>query len=596
MRWKDSLGKQAIPITDGDLQAWLACGLLFSPGRVASVVNYFLMSKLRWIPFVLIPILLFPGVAKAQSVKLPGTGTVLRNPTPEQKQSKPSIMMARNAYGSVQAAINSQPGPVQIYLTCGIYTENIVITTSDVRLLGEERACVQIQPADPTLPVVTIDATNSGTGGIHFDEVSDLSIICPTGVTCADGLKIMGRLDINQPNDFHKFSRLGIYGPFQNGVDLAGRTIWTEFDNTEVGFARGNGINVVSSGVTNALTFRHVRVAQNNGYGVYFNNTQPDRAQGILFDTFNSEYNGLNTRLNDCAGIYITGVIQANIENSYFEGDCQGNTADNRAAELRITGTYANSVNVIDTAFNLQYAEAGIYNDAVLTTGQYSGNKFDTSTNNVTMYLATTHEASNVLIGVNFNSTPIIMPDGNGFTHVRMLAPLGLDYVPVTSVVGNTINVASANGIILYNGPYTIGTFTGVTTGQLLYVMALNAGGHVLINGAGGVGQILFPDGMNRTLNAGESLMLYFDGVNWRPIESAISTEPRYTTTITTTAAYSDTASVPGITNSAHCLFSPKNALAGSTFGAYVVASDGAITLFHPTRPGGVFDIFCSAK
>ena len=106
-----------------------------------------------------------------------------------------------------------------------------------------------------------------------------------------DGLKIMGRLDINQPNDFHKFSRLGVYGPFKNGVNLAGRTIWTEFDNMEVGYARGNGINVVSSGVTNALTFRHVRVARTMVRAI-FQQHSGHRAQGVLLDTFNSEYKG----------------------------------------------------------------------------------------------------------------------------------------------------------------------------------------------------------------------------------------------------------------------------------------------------------------
>lgn len=554
------------------------------------------MSRLKLIHLVVVPLLLLQIVATAQSAKPSGPATVLRDPTPEQKILKPTIIMARNANGSIQAAINSQPGPVQIYLSCGIYTENIVITTSDVRILGEERACVQIQPANPALPVITIDATNSGSGGIHFDEVSDLSIICPTGVNCSDGLKITGRTDINQPNDFHKFSRLAVYGAFQNGVNLAGRTIWTEFDNMEVEYALGNGINVASSGVTNALTFRHVRTDLNYGYGIYLNNTQVDRAQGILFDTVNAEYNGRNTSLANCAGLYMTGVIQANIENSYFEGNCQGNTADNRAAEVRITGTYANSVNIIDTAFNLQYGEGGIYNDAILTTGTYAGNKFDTTTNNFTLYIATNHAQSNVVIGANFNSSPTIVPDGNGLTHVRMLSPLGLDYVPVTSVSGNSINVNTANGIILYYGPYTINNFTGGYIGQLLYVTALNIGGHVLTNSAGGPGQIVFPDGLNRTLNVGESLLLCFDGNNWRPIESAITTQARYIGTITTTASATDEVAMPGITEAAHCLFSARNQAAASLTGTYLTTGNGTVTLFHPNRAGAVFDIFCSSK
>ena len=542
-----------------------------------------------------LPLLLLQVVAEAQSVKPSGTATVLRNPTLEQKKSKPPIIMARNANGSIQAAINSYPsGPVQIYLNCGVYTENILITTSDVRLLGEERGCVQIQPADPTLPAISIDATN--TGGIDFDEVSDLTIVCPTGVTCSDGLKITGRTDIAQQNDFHKFSRLGVYGAFQNGINLAGRTIWTVFENIEVGNAINNGINVVSSGTTNELTFRNVRTAHNKGYGIYVNNTQVDLANGILFDKVNVEYNGTNTSLANCAGIYLTGIAQANIQNSYFEANCQGNTADKTAAQVRLTGTYAESVNITNSNFNLQYGEGGIYNDAVLSTGNYSGNKFDTSANTFTMYIATTHPASNIVIGENFNSSPIIVPDVNGVTHVRMHSPFGFDYTAVTSVSGNSINVGLTNGAILYYGPYTINNFTGGYVGQLLYVTAFNVGGHVLTNSAGGAGQIVFPDGLNRTLSVGEGIMLYFDGNNWRPIESAITTQARYTTTITTTVAPADEVTVSGITSAAHCVFSARNAVAASLGGAYLTTGNGIVILNHAHVAGAVFDVFCSSN
>jgi hypothetical protein len=534
---------------------------------------------------------------QTQNRKPAESGTILVNPTPQQKRDRPGILMTRNGFGSIKAAVNSiSTGPAEIYLTCGTYVENIVITTSEIKIVGEERACVQIEPADPTLPVISIDATGTGIPGMHADEVSDLTILCPTGTTCNDGLKITGRTDINQPNDFHKFSRLAVYGSFQNGVNLAGRTIWTEFDNMEVEYALQNGVNIASSGVTNALTFRNVRSAKNLGYGFYLNNTQVDRAQGILFDTVNAEYNGQNTSLPECAGLYMTGVIQANIQNSYFEGNCQGNTADNRAAEVRITGTYANSVNIIDTAFNLQYGEGGIYNDAVLTTGHYEGNKFDTSTGNFTMYIATSHPSSNIVIGANFNTNPMIVPDGNGFTHVRMLSPFGFDYAPVTSVSGNSIDVSAINGLILYYGPYTINSFANGHVGQLLYVTAVNAGGHVLTSGAGGPGQIIFPDGLNGTLNIGESLMLFYDGNAWRPIERAISGQSRYIASITTTATPSDTATVPGLTASAHCLFSPRNSPASIILGTYVTTGDGTVTLHHTPLAGAVFDVFCSSQ
>ena len=504
--------------------------------------------------------------------------------------------MARNGYGNIQAAIDSQTGPYQIYLSCGTYTENIVISRSDVRILGEERGCVQIEPADPTLPVISIDATSTPSPGMAYDEVSDLSIICPTGIACSDGLKITGRLDINQINDQHKFSRLGIYGAFQNGINLAGRTILSVFENIEVEGARGNGINVVSNAPTNALTFRNVRPAHNFGYGIYVNNTQVDLANGILFDGVDAEYNGQNTALADCAGIYLTGIAQANIQNSYFEGNCQGNTADKRASEVRLTGTYAQSVNITNSNFNLQYGEGGIYNDATLTTGNYTGNKFDTSGNNTTIYVATSHPQSQIVIGVNFNNNPIIVPDGNAVTHVSMLAPFGLDYTAVTSVSGNIVDVSRTSGVILYYGPYTINGFTGGHIGQLLYVTALDVSGHLLTNGSGSPGQIVFPDGMNRSLQIGESILLYYDGTNWRPIESSVTAQAKYSTTITTSGASVDEVALPGITVTAHCLFSARNAVAASLTGIYLSTTSGKVILNHQPIAGGVFDVFCSSN
>ncbi len=533
----------------------------------------------------------------AQDVSSARAGTILKNPTPTQMKAPPGIITARNAYGTVQAAINSAPiGPVDIFLSCGTYAENIVITTSDVRIHGQERGCVQLQPADPTLPVITIDSTN--TAGINFDEVSDLTISCPF-TSCDDGLKITGRTDIGQINDFHKFSRLGVYGAFKNGIDLAGRTIWTVFENLEVTHTRQNGINIASAGTTNELTFRNIRSAWNSGYGIYVNNTQVNLANGITFDTVNAEYNGQNTGLRNCAGIYLTGVAQANIQHSYFEGNCEGNTADNTAAEVRLTGTYAQSVNITNSVFNLQYGEGGIYNDAFLTTGNYTGNKFDTSSGNFTIYIATSHAESGIVVGQNFHSNPIVVPDGNGVTHVRMLSPFAFDYQPVTSVDSNSVDVSTLNAMSLYYGPYTINWLAGGHVGQVLYITAVNASGHVLANRAGGNGQIAFPDGQNRTLNAGETLSLIFDGTYWRPIETATAVAagpPQYVATITTTGTPADQVNVQGVTVSSHCLFSARNAAASVLTGIYVTTGTGTITLNHPPYSGGVFDLFCNSN
>jgi hypothetical protein len=554
-----------------------------------------LNSRSASLAFALIVLFgLFPATAQCQQ---PTQRVVLRNPTVGQINAQPGNV-AGHAYGSIQDAINvPSSGAVYIYLPCGTYVENVVIATSDVRIEGAERGCVQLEPADPTLPVVSIDSTNAGQIGIGYDEVSDLTITCPSGSTCADGLKITGRTDIYQPNDWHKFSRIGVYGAFQNGIDIAGRTIWTEFDNVEVELARGNGINIASSGTTNELTFRAVRSAANYNYGIYINNTQKDLANGILFDKVNAEYNGNNPSLPNCAGIYLTGVSQASITNSYFEGNCPANTADKTSAEIRLTGTYNQSVNIENSVFNMQYTEGGIYNDTLQTTGTYSGNKFTGSgVNGLPMYIATAHPISGIVVGINFSASPTIVPDVNGKTHVFTLAPLGFDYSATTSVQNNTVNVGGTNTVILYYGPYTINNFVNGNIGQLLYVMALTNGGHILTNSAGGAGQIVFADGQNRTLNLGESLLLYYDGASWRPIERSVSAQVTFVGTITTTASLSDSLSVAGLSPQAHCSYAATNDLAGTMRSTYITVYSGSLTLNHLPIVGATFDVFCTTN
>jgi len=512
-------------------------------------------------------------------------------------------MQPRNAagyeYGSIQGAVNA--GTAYIYLPCGTYVENVVIPVSNVRIEGADIGCVELEPANPALPVITIDATNSGQDGIGDDEVSDLMFVCPLHTVCGDGLKITGRTDINQPNDWHKFSRLGIYGGFQNGIDLAGRTIWSEFENIQVESASGNGINIASAGTNNQLSFRNVRVAHNWNYGIYVNNTEKDLVNGVLFDKVNAEYNGNNTTLSNCAGIYLTGVSQVNIVNSYFEGNCESNTADKTLAEIRLTGTFNQSVNIENNVFNLQWTENGIWNDSIQTTGTYDGNKFTGSrVNGLTIYIATQHSLSNVVVGTNFQSTPTIVPDVNGNTHVRTLAAFGFDYNAITSVSNGTIDTGGSNGLYLYYGPYTITNFVNGTIGQIISVTALTNSGNVLKNAAGGAGEMLFANGMDQVLNAGETLLLMSDGANWRPIESTITSTAapshslEFVGTITTTTSPSDTLSVPSLSPQGHCNYAPTDYVASQMSSVFISVSAGVVTLNHSRVLGGTFDVFCS--
>lgn len=561
-----------------------------------------LPSSLRRLSFIAFLAAMASASAVCQNQAKPASAPqiILGNPSRGQINTQP-LNAAGYAYGTIQGAINA--GMHYIYLPCGTYVENVVIATSDIRIEGAELGCVQLQPANPALPVISIDATNAGQTGIGFDEVSNLTITCPSGETCDDGLKIVGRTDIWQPNDWHRFVRLDINGAFENGIDVAGRTIWTEFENIYIASARGNGISIASAGTTNHTSFRNVRAADSWNYGIYINNTQIDLINGLEFDQTDVEYNGNNPSLTNCAGMYLTGVSQVNIVNSYFEANCAPNKADQKLAEIRLTGTYNQSVNIRNCVFNLQYRENGIYNDSLQTTGMYDGNKFTGSgENGMTIYIATHHYMSNIVVGANFSSTPTIVPDNTGHTHVRTLAPFGFDYSAVTSVTNNTLTVGGSNGLYLYYGPYTISNIVNGTIGQIISVTALTTSGHVLKNGAGGTGQILFPNGMDQILNAGETLLLMFDGTNWRPVESTItstaapSNAMKFVGTITTSTNSSDTLSGSNLTSQSHCSYVATNFVASQMSSVFVGVSADTVTLYHSQVSGGTFDIFCTSN
>ena len=121
----------------------------------------------------------------------------------------------------------------------------------------------------------------------------------------------------------------------------------------------------------------------------------------------------------------------------------------------------------------------------------------------------------------------------------------------------------------------------------------------ILTNGAGGGGtDLLFSDGQNRTLNAGESLLHFYDGGNWRPIEGTATTQTRFVGTITTSEAPFNSLPVVGLTSQAHCTYSPTNALASTlaSRGTYVTVLDGAVRLNHMPLPEATFDFFCSVN
>ena len=98
------------------------------------------------------------AVCQNQAKQTSAPEIILGNPSRGQINTQP-LNAAGYAYGTIQGAINA--GMHYIYLPCGTYVENIVI--SDLGYSNRRRGdgMCATEPANPALPVITIDATNA---------------------------------------------------------------------------------------------------------------------------------------------------------------------------------------------------------------------------------------------------------------------------------------------------------------------------------------------------------------------------------------------------------------------------------------------------
>lgn len=319
------------------------------------------------------------------------------------------------AQSNLQAAVNAAAGAYEVYLPCGTYFVNLIISNSDTTIRGGGRDCTVLKPALDGSPVIAIDATSKGSIGINHVTVSDLSIHNQPGFAGADGIVIEGNNAIAQPNDRHQFRNLYIVG-MRNNISILGRTIWTSFQNITSEEAQNDGLYASTSAAVNFVSFRDSRFAENKNYGVYWNNTNANPSLAIDFDHVNVEYNGQSGTLTDCAGLYATGIGEGEITNgSYFEGNCTWGS-DTNGSDVRLTGTYAQAFSIRDTL--MQGTKNSIYNDAVLTTGKYEGNYLN-AVGGYTIHTATSHTLSHLTIGVNYdNGAHDFVPDSTSVTHV----------------------------------------------------------------------------------------------------------------------------------------------------------------------------------
>lgn len=449
-------------------------------------------------------------------------------------------------FASISAAISDLPaGGGWVMVPAGTYLDNIVITTSNIKISGYGRGTTIIKPSNIALPVLTIDATN--VANIDGFEIEDLSILPVAATACDAGVQIKGKTNVNQISDHYTFRRVDIGTNIQNttgtnnfrvGLEVLGRTIWSTFDRVGVYGCRGDGLNVTLTGGVvgpfNANYFTNCEFSMNYGYGVKLNTGGAvTLSESCSFINCNIQYNCNNTLLTPAAGTYLNGIGNIDLINCSWEGNCPA-SADANAAQIRVTGTFCQGVNILGADFNMVSGAAhyAIFNDAVQTTGKYDGLKF-TGVAGVGGVTAMIHvdagvssPTSNVEIGATFNAGKIDTAiDGNSNTHVSSLSPWILPQMIIGTgsfpVVGNTWNlVTSAPGISnsflsLFNG-VSLNTITGGVPGQFILISNFGGAASTLKNSAGGTGQMVFTNAADRVLATNDWTMLEYDGTTSR--------------------------------------------------------------------------------
>ena len=383
---------------------------------------------------------------------------VLKNTTSPQTMLGPLNTPALNTIvypvpgtGTISTAIAAAPSGITIQLQCGTYTDNLHITTSNIILQGAGVNCTTLQPTT-SADMVSVDSTG---GAIQYFQMRDLTLNNTGAFSSSDGFVITG--PVNQINDWHHLENINIQG-FRHGINLSGRTIWSTFENVHIGASLSDGIYAVTAAVLNHIAFRDGQINNSQGYGVNWQNSNTNASLSTEWDHVNVENNGASGTLANCAGMLISGVGTMSIHDGYFEANCT-TTPDSLGADIRITGTFAQA---LDIRSNLIWSVTnfGIWNDAIQTTGEYSGNKIVNQTTK-TVKIQTTNSLSNILIGPNLiGGDMLIIPDGGGNTHTTLDGSYAIaqtwygnltvpNFVATGTITGFTINYTN---FLQFNG------------------------------------------------------------------------------------------------------------------------------------------------
>jgi hypothetical protein len=299
------------------------------------------------------------GVSRASEVNIMDFGAVADGVT--------------DCTSALTAAVASVTHPV-IYFPPGEYALNITIIKPAVWLRGAGKGITKLYPyLDSDL--ITISSASVSMQDI---KVSDLTLENRTvgshvQKTNSNGITITG----SGINDWHVFDNLYIDG-FKTGINITGRTIWTNFKNIRIENSLTNGFSAITSEACNAITLENVHVDNSQYNGFYIEKTVSNTFQDWLFLNCNPEANGLDTTHSKNSGFYCKNVEQFSFINAYVENNGVG-AVDTLAYSFRFEGTYAIGIKIEGGYFS--GSNGGIIVSSTLSSGVIDNNEIYWETN-----------------------------------------------------------------------------------------------------------------------------------------------------------------------------------------------------------------------
>jgi len=257
-----------------------------------------------------------------------------------------------------------------VYISAGDWLCNFTITKSNVLIRGNGGRSTRLFPYTNT-DCIKIDSTSASITNV---KVSDFTLMNETiGLHTqkpnSNGITITGP-DIYHLNDNHVFHNLLIKS-FKNGINIAGRNIWSDYRNIVIDRSLENGFNCVTNQAVNGLTLSNVFCANSQKHGFYIENTGSDTFTNWTFIFCDAESNGVDITNAKNSGFYIKNVSCFTFINPHSEANGVG-SSDGLDYSMRFAGTYAMNINI--RGGNITGSSGGIISEATLSSGVIDNN------------------------------------------------------------------------------------------------------------------------------------------------------------------------------------------------------------------------------